>query len=252
MSFADSWKKMMISLEGFESSGGVTVVGGDSFPRLVVGVGFSSIGFDVVMAGVTSLLGTEAILAVGSILIEIRDGKQNHNGQSVGRVKLEPIHDSWTELSGLRDLGLGHRPARQIVPIEHRHMTNDVPVMSVPWDLDDPGAWRCLSEDDIWPYSFDSDTTVVTNLAALIGSPITEVARWEDGDFQMFAIGDDGQQPEESDIRVVPLLTLVSADATLLSLASTPPGRSWWRENAEHPWMHWRGWEPDEKTGLSL
>lgn len=203
----------MIDVEGFES-GGIVVAGGESFPRLVVGVDLDWIGVDLVLAGVSSLLGEDAILLVASVAIGMKDGDLRGVGRAVGGVKLQPIHESWTGLSLLSELGVGRRPAIQVVPLDSRHLTIDVPTMSSPWSSETAGAWLRLSHHEAWPHSFPDTTTVVTNHAALSGNPITEISRWADGEWQMFAITADDLQPEEVDIRVVPMLTLVSLDPT--------------------------------------
>lgn len=122
----------------------------------------------------------------------------------LGRFSLEPVHPSWVSrlLLGASDYyGNGvAMAALQLVPSRDLS-TRDTPDCSAEWRVDFAGPWRWLEE--AWPFDIDSRAVAVTNLGALRGLPVTEVARWEELEWEMYA-GSGAETPLE-EVRVVPL-----------------------------------------------
>jgi hypothetical protein len=75
-------------------------------------------------------------------------------------------------------------PALQIVP-DQAHWTVDVPDMSMPCSATTEPVWQWLHEP--WTYPVPKHSTAATNLAALRGERITEVMRWEEDEWEIFA-----------------------------------------------------------------
>ena len=210
--------------------------GGELYPRLVTATGDRELDFDLVLAGDCALLGEDAIKEVAAALFQLA------GADSVVGFDIQPVDKSWLILQGTADLGLGDRQCFQLTPHDPQHSTIDVPNMQSPFDPLARPEWACVAGPDYWQFSFPRGLTVVSDVHALHGLPVTEVARWADGEIQMHAIQDNGHQPVGSDLRVVPLATLAAFDPSLAELAETPRGCSWWRANGASDWHQWNGW----------
>ena len=88
-----------------------------------------------------------------------------------------------------------------------------------------------------WSFSAPRSSTAATNLAALRGERVTEAARWEEDQWELFA----GEGPEvlEDEVRLVPLGTLLGADPSLLAVTSLPIGGALIRDPDEGEWEPW-------------
>ena len=123
--------------------------------------------------------------------------------------------------------------AYQIVPDE-THWTTEVPDLSQPWSSELAPAWRWLYER--WTYPVPMNSVAITNLDALRGGRITEVMRWEEDEWEIFAGA--GPDTREAERRVVPLGTLIAADPSLLPAVNLPIGSGFWRDS-ESEWHAW-------------
>jgi hypothetical protein len=81
------------------------------------------------------------------------------------------------------------------------------------------------------------NATATTNLPALRGDRITEVMRWEEGEWEIFAGA--GPDVPKAELRVVPLATLLAADGSLVRALSLEVGTGVWRD-ADSDWHPWR------------
>lgn len=231
----------MVYVEG-RPGAKISVFGGQDTPRIVFMTGDAD-SADLVLAGDCGLgVGTDAIELVAEVLLAGPSKTTKIETVKVGPVDLRPVANGWVQSSALRRIGLGTRPCLQVVPLLGTAVTIDVPDMQVDFAADREPAWAYLADSVVWTFSFPVGFTVVTDSRALQGKAITEVSRWDDGEFEMLAIGDDDVHPNEEDLRVVPLSTLAAVDRTLEPLFETPRGCSWWRANGSSPWQHWRGW----------
>jgi hypothetical protein len=155
---------------------------------------------------------------------------------SWGVFSLRKAHMSWTidlMLGALDFYQAKEIQAFQIVP-DKAHWTFDIPDLSEPWSPAAAPAWRWLRED--WTYPVPSKSVAITNLAALRGERITEVVRWEEDEWEIFA----GAGPDivKEDRRVVPLGVLLAADESLLPAVNLPIASGFWRDALSewHPW----------------
>ena len=221
----------------------VRTAGGEFMPRIVAITGDLD-NVDLVLAGDCGIRsGAKAIELVAEVLLTKSQQGAIVNTSMLGPVELREVHGSWSRTSALREVGLGPRKCLQIVPLAASHMTIDAPRMQTEFGAVLEPAWAYLAGPDAWPFPFPAGLTVVTDSNALRGAPVTEAARWDDGEFQMLAIGEDNLQPPTEDLRVVPFSTLAAADSGLEPLFETPPGCSWWRADVASPWQRWRGWQ---------
>lgn len=214
-----------------------------STPRVVYTIGLSeSIGAELVLAGAIDYAGEEAARIVHAIRDQLATRGAARIGEplsveGLGSFTLQVAHESWSRLLLLGAFDF-YRPkvvtAYQIVPDASRR-TIDVPDMTKPWSAEAEPAWRWLGEP--WPYAIPETSTATTNLAALRGQRVTELARWEVDDWEMFA--GDGSQVTEAEMRVVPISTLVGADPTLAPALDLAVGAGVWRDKEGGDWNVW-------------
>ncbi len=203
--------------------------------------------------GLTEALGAELILAgayfyklddVPHIIESVVDRlsfQGEMEGQNIvldpwGSFSLRTVDASWIKLLMLGALDFYQSKvirAFQIVPDES-HETLDVPKMHRPWNPVLEPAWRWLQQK--WPYAIPIQSVAITNLDALRGKRITEVMRWEEDEWEIFAGA--GPDIREEDRRVVPLGVLLAADESLLPAIDLDVGSGLWRDavSSWHPW----------------
>jgi hypothetical protein len=208
--------------------------------------------------GLTETLGAELILAssyfykldeIPQIIESLVDRMSSSNGLDGRTIPLDPwgsfslrtVDESWIKLLMLGALDFYQSTAIrafQLVP-DQLHETLDVPKMDRPWNPALEPAWRWLHQK--WPYAIPMQSVAITNLNALRGERITEVMRWEEDEWEIFA----GAGPEvlQEDRRVVPLSVLLAVDETLLPAVDLVVGSGLWRD-VESPWHPW-GASPD-------
>jgi hypothetical protein len=214
-------------------------------PRVSCFVGGDDLQYDLVLAGTLSVMGAPARAAVREVILALRTGSDPTTTLALGPIELREVDPSWVSSPVLRGLGLGTAPALQIVALDAGHQTIDVPDMRLRWPSSVGQSWALLDpETPVVPARHDC--LVDINMAALLGAPVTEVIRWEDGDWQMAADEEDGHETTDEDIRVVHMTVLVDADPSLAEVTDIQPGRSYRRKAADDRWVKWRGWGPDE------
>jgi hypothetical protein len=220
---------------------------------VVTGGGTPHFGYTI---GLTESLGAELVLP-GTYFYELDDvskviksviGKLQSPvdwntpivADSWGTFSLRKVHTSWATalMLGAFDYYPGRSiEAYQIVPDE-AHWTIDVPNLAQPWSPSQAPGWRWLKEE--WKYPVPKDSVALTDLNALRGGRITEVMRWEEDQWEIFA----GVGPEipESERRAVPLGVLLDADASLLPAVDLRVGMGFWRDDTPE----WQAWASDE------
>lgn len=152
-----------------------------------------------------------------------------------GSFALHEADRTWVSrlLRGARDHYQRDITAFQIVP-DDDHRTLDVPDMRVAYSPSSEPVWQCVEKP--WPYEIPEDSTVITNLDALRGAPITEVCRWEDDYWEAFA--GDGTETPEADTRVVSPLWLVASDPSLAPMLGLEVEKGIHR-SARGAWKPW-------------
>jgi uncharacterized protein DUF4262 len=132
--------------------------------------------------------------------------------------------------------------AYQILP-DDAHWTIDIPDLSQPCTPRLAPGWRWSYEP--WTYPIPRKSVALTNLDALRGKRITEVMRWEEDQWEIFA--GSGEDTTEAERRVVPLGILLAADSSLLPAVNLQVGAGLWRdeESEWHPWAQSTGTAPE-------
>jgi hypothetical protein len=216
------------------------LVSGGPTPRFAYTIGLSvGVGFELVVAGAAFYGGRQVKDLVDVLAAQVRrDGAtaDAHVG-ALGRFRLVEVCEEWSRplMLGAYDF-YGDRDLRfqQVVPDED-HRTIDVPDMSSPWTGAADGAWRWQFEE--WPFPVPRSSIAMTNLAALRGSPITEMARWEEDQWELFA--GPGPEVRREDARAFSLGALIGADRSLEVATQLPVGGAVWRRPDESTWHAW-------------
>ena len=107
--------------------------------------------------------------------------------------------------------------------------------MSKRYNAKEEPIWQWLKYD--WNYLAPKDSNVVTNLSALKGEPITEVMRWENDEWEMFA--GPGPDVDKNDIRIVSLGIILGIDSSLESTLALEVGKGIWRDDEHSEWNNW-------------
>lgn len=218
----------------------IYAVSGGAVPRYVYTIGnLDRLGFELIFAGAAAYSLDEAVRAVDKVALT---GLQSGGGAQLltppqGRFDLRPVYQAWVQQLMLGAIDhYGSRPvsAIQLVP-DDAHHTIDTPDMSLPISASATSAWRWLEET--WPYPITHDSVVMTNLAALRGEPVTEAARWEEDEWEIFAGAGPDVDPE--DVRAVPLAVLLAFDPSLEPVTRLPVGKALWRDGRGTTWNAW-------------
>lgn len=221
------------------------IVSGGVTPRYAytVGLAESGVGAEIILAGAVGYLArdVEAIVQKVADLERggVAPGKLIDLG-NLGGFRLQEVSRAWIEALALGALEYyNQRPFKmfQLLPDSH-HTTVDVPDMSRKLNESEGTAWQWLWMP--WNHSVPSSATATTNLDALRGAPITEAARWENDEWELFA--GSGPDVDSADIRVVPIGTLLAHAPTLEAVLGLAVGKATWRDEE----MNWHQWGEGE------
>ena len=209
-------------------------------PAFVYSIGLlKQVGFELVFCGGSNYTLKQLEFIVDLFCNKINISKnidQKITTEKLGVFSLVHCHDSWcnkTALGVYDYYKTGHINLVQIVP-EDKNRLLDVPDMSVEWSKEN-GIWKWLDVD--WFYNVPERSTVITNFNALRGEPVTEISKWEDDEWEMFAGA--GPDVAEEDIRIVPLGTMLGIDKTIEASLDLEIGKGIWRESRYSSWQKW-------------
>lgn len=236
--------KRNIEKSGFH----IYVVMGGPTPRFAYTIGLrESLGAELVLAGALFYEDNDGVMEIlHSLRKQLAKGNKAKLGPSWrskflvrgrGSFTLRKTHASWTRallLGALDYYAIKDLDAYQIVP-EDKHRTIDVPNMAKEWSGTSEPVWQWLHEP--WQYPVSKDSAVMTNLGALRGGPITEVCRWEDDYWEMFA--GPGPDVPEGEGRLVPLGCVLAADPSLAPVVELAVGEGLWRDGEGGGWNRW-------------
>jgi hypothetical protein len=217
------------------------IVGEETTPRFAYTIGLrDSLGSELILAGAIYYDADEVKRIVAEIRGQLerdRNRRRVLQVDELGAFTLRAAHSSWIRsllLGALDYYRVDDVEAYQIVPDE-AHWTLDTPNLGRAWSAKAEPVWQWLHVD--WPYAVPPESTAMTNLDALRGARITEVARWGNDDWEMFA----GPAPDVSyeEARVVPLGTLVAADPSLRPVVDLKVGEALWRDPDGGEWHPW-------------
>ncbi len=215
----------------------ITYVNGGQNPNFSYSIGLSErFGFELIIAGGFNSI-KENELIFEHLYQNLQSGSTVNSRFSLSDndiFYLGTVDSSWGEklMLGVYDYyRVVEITAYQIIPIKR---TLDTPIMSNPIMSDDP-IWKWLYMD--WNIDAPENSYVITDLNALKGKTITEVAKWEEDVWEMFS--EPGPDVEKEDIRIVPLGTILGIDATLKPILNLHIGQGLWRDNKDSSWQDW-------------
>jgi len=222
------------------------VAGGES-PRFLYSIGLSvKTGFEIVLAGQVQIPSDAGAALINTMAKSLESGKSvkklSVEFRKFGRFTLGPVHPSWSGRMALGALDYYDRSEIKLMQVlpEPDRATIDIPPMMEPFNPDQHKVWQWL--DGNWPYSIPADTSVITNLDALQGYAISELVRWEEGEWEMFS-GPGPEVPDDELFRV-PLATLLAFDKSLEAALELEVSTGLFREfddqGKEGPWQAWK------------
>jgi len=230
----------------------IYVVTGGGYPHFGYTVGLSeSLGAELILAGTYFYRLDEVSKVIKGVVGELRPTVELETlrieSDSWGTFSLRRVHMSWAKslmLGAFDFYKVETIRAYQIVPDE-AHWTIEVPDLTQSWSSAKAPAWRWLHEE--WTYPVPKDSVALTDLDALRGKRITEVMRWEEDEWEIFAGA--GPDVPETERRVVPLGVLLASDESLLPAVNLTVGTGFWR-NADSGWVPWM--ESEEDGDMSI
>jgi Domain of unknown function (DUF4262) len=220
----------------------VTTVTSMTPPRYAYTIGLSNLlGFELIFAGGIIFLKDDLSLIFDTIVEELKTEKsmtdRNISVPGLGTFSFSLVDSSWSKqmMLGVFDYYKAiDIVAFQIIP-DADHRTLDIPNMSNEWNISSEPVWQWLVRE--WDFRVPENSTVVTNIDAMLGEAITEVMRWEHDAWEMFA--GEGPELEKKDMRVVSLGTIIGIDKTLLPAINLDIGKGLWRDSADSDWNNW-------------
>jgi hypothetical protein len=219
----------------------IYLISGQEVPRFGYTIGVSeSVGFELVLPGAIFYTADEVMNVLNSVAdqLNVKVDRQVFEVDGIGSFTTRDAHESWSQELMLGAFDYYQNPdirALQVVP-DTGHWTIDVPNMSSPWDATKEPVWRFLNEP--WTLPVPQDSTAATNLAALRGARITEVTRWEQNEWEMFAGA--GTDVADEDMRIVSVGALVAVDPTLAPALALGIGHGIWRDSeSDSSWSEW-------------
>jgi hypothetical protein len=217
------------------------VTGGDASPRFAYTIGLSSnIDAELIFAGASFYSSQDVFVIIDKVAEVLSAGvawqKATIEIDSLGCFSLCEAHSSWINmlLLGALDYYNTKVTGLQIVP-DQLHMTIDVPKLFLNWDPVTEPVWQWLSEP--WGFPIAEQSIAITNIAALQGEMITEVMRWEEREWELFA--GYGPDVSQEDLRKIPLGTLLAVDQSLHIVTKLDVGKGLWRRHNESEWHSW-------------
>jgi len=219
----------------------IYLISAGTCPRFAYTIGLRPrLGAEIILAGASIYSGDDVARIINSTAETVEPQRPWQEWcfdfDAYGSFSVRKAHETWTTklmLGALDFYGVEAISAFQLVPDE-AHWTIDIPNLSAPWNAAADPAWRWLQES--WEYPVPSKSVAATNLDALRGKRVTEAARWEEDQWELFA-GAGPEVPRE-EIRVVPLGTLLAADSSLSAVVNLPVGCALWRD-ADSEWHPW-------------
>lgn len=217
------------------------IVTGGGDPHYAYTIGLKqSLGFEMIMAGAYFYRMDEVPLLIQELVsalpphVDLKSFTVELGARGI--FSFREVRTSWSKslMLGATDFYREDDiPAFQICP-DKDHLTLDVPDMAQDWNATSFPGWQWLH--DIWPFPIPVRSVAITNLGALRGERITEVMRWEDDEWEIFAGAGPEIQPEER--RVVPLGILLSIDKSILPAVNLLVGTGFWRDDVSD-WQQW-------------
>ncbi|AOW20770.1 DUF4262 domain-containing protein [Urechidicola croceus] len=220
----------------------ITIVTEGLYPRFAYTIGaLDKVNFEIIFAG-GIFYSNKEVSKIINIIIEKLEEKKNWVSfkleiDILGVFTLSEVDSSWSKLLMLGAYDFYNKneiPTLQIIP-DINHYTFDIPKLKNNFNPSKEPVWKYLVDE--WDYSVAKNVTVVTNLDALFGQPITEVMRWEEDEWEMFSGA--GPDVEKEEIRIVPIGLLLGLDNSISQALKLDIGKGMWRDKSDMKWNKW-------------
>jgi hypothetical protein len=241
---AEERQKFLLLIESHINNYGfhITIVNNIIEPRFAYSIGLrEKFNFELIFAGGIYYKKNDLILIFNECVKELKKGEnikdQKITIDTLGTFSFTYVDPSWSKLTMLGVLDYYNTSdinAFQIVPDES-HFTLDIPDMSKEWTSSSEPVWQWLGRE--WDYTVPANSTVVTNIQALLGEPITELTRLDNNEWEMFA--GFGPDVKKENVRVVSLGTILGIDKSILPATNLEIGKGLWRDSSDSNWNDW-------------
>jgi nucleoid DNA-binding protein len=225
----------------------VYLVTGEASPRYAYSIGLTgTLGAELLLAGAIQFSADEVRRIVNGVAEQLRHAAGTESVirlAMLGSFTLRSVKPDWVKLLMLGAIDYykdREVVAYQILPDE-AHWTIDIPALDDGWSASANQPWKWLIEE--WPYEVPRSSVATTNISALRGARITEAARWEEDEWELFA--GSGPDVKPQDVRVVPLGVLLGVDEMLGAVVNLGVGQALWRDGSAGTWKRWGDEEPE-------
>jgi hypothetical protein len=220
----------------------LTLVAGNILPRFAYTIGgINTFGSELIFAGGELYSRYDLSNIFSHAFDELKRGVQWKDVSidlgSLGTFSLSLVHRSWCKLLALDAFDFYNEQeikALQILP-DRKHHTLDIPDLSTEFEGESNPVWQWLTRE--WDVPIPNDSMAVTNIEVLFGTRATEVMRWEENEWEIYA-GAGPDVPKE-DMRTVPLAVLTGIDKSLEPAMHLPIGKGLWRDPIALVWNNW-------------
>jgi hypothetical protein len=213
-------------------------------PRYIYTIGlYEKIGFELILAGASYIDDENAIELLQLIGAELLKAKSKRRfSKKLGRQSIEfeltHVDPTWGEklVLGAADYYKTPTIKAMSLVIGEKYQTIDCADLSEPFDKKATSPWKWLSTK--WPFPIPQESVAITNLDALFGKQLTEIACWENDTWAIFSGAGEKQPP--SSIREVPMGTFLGIDPSLEFITCMKVEDGYWRNRRETEWQVWR------------
>jgi hypothetical protein len=220
----------------------VTLVTGGELPRFAYTIGCTTtLGAEFIFAG-GEFYSKDQVSEIIAAIISLATGESDWSNRSIrldelGSFALVKADNSWAKLLALGAFDYYQQADLQmwqIVP-DQAHHTLDIPAMAQAFEATAQPVWQWLTRK--WEYAVPNNSMAVTNLQVLAGVKATEIMRWEEAEWGIFA----GAGPDipKAEMRIVPLGTLLGIDASLDVAVHLAIEKGLWRDSVTLDWNTW-------------
>jgi len=220
----------------------VTIVKSEAEPRYAYTIGLKNLfGYELIFAGGIYYSKDELFQIFNGLVDSLKVNPDLINEKlpvdNLGTFSFSKTHSSWNSLMvlGVFDyFDIDNIEVMQVIP-DADHYTKDIPDMTKKFNQSNEPIWQWLSRE--WTYNVPVNSTVITNIDGLKGQAITELMRWENDEWEMFAGA--GPDVDKKDIRVASLGTMIGIDDSLIPATNLAIGKGLWREDNSSDWNSW-------------
>lgn len=220
----------------------ITIVTGGPCPRFSYTIGLKDkLGYELIFAGGENFSIDEVKIIIQNLYTSILENFSTDNNHmyntSLGEFTISNADPTWSNLLALGVFDFYQTKqikTCQVIP-EQRNRTLDVPDLAKKYGAHNEPIWKWLTVD--WPYLVSFKSIAITNIGCLYGQKATEVTRWEDNEWEIFA--GTGPDIEKENIRIVPLATLLGIDSSLEPVLKLNISDGIWRDATELIWHKW-------------